>query len=71
MQRTDVVPREQVLSEVAAWLKERHGIVMVGGLGFENAYALAMTKKRAAEAGISSIARPCAPCASAVDCRRL
>ena len=55
MQRTDVVPREQVLSEVAAWLKERHGIVMVGGLGFENAYALAMTKKRAAEAGISSI----------------
>ena len=55
MQRTDVVPREQVLSEVAAWLKERHGIVMVGGLGFENAYALAMTRKRAAEVGISSI----------------
>lgn len=55
MKRTDVVPREQVLSEVAAWLKERHGIVMVGGLGFENAYALAMAKKRATDAGIGSI----------------
>jgi osmoprotectant transport system permease protein len=55
MKRTDAVPREQVLSEVAAWLKERHGIVTVGGLGFENAYALAMTKKRAAGAGIGSI----------------
>ena len=56
MHRTDVVPREQVLAEVAAWLKERHGIVMLGGLGFENAYALAMTRKRAADAGIGSIA---------------
>ncbi|HET7155779.1 MAG TPA: glycine betaine ABC transporter substrate-binding protein, partial [Hyphomicrobiaceae bacterium] len=55
MRRTDAVPREQVLSEVAAWLKDRHGIVTVGGLGFENAYALAMTKKRATEAGINSI----------------
>lgn len=56
MKRTDVVPREQMLSEVAAWLKERHGIVTIGGLGFENAYALAMTKKRAADANIGSIA---------------
>ena len=55
MKRTDAAPREQVLSEVAAWLKDRHGIVMVGGLGFENAYALAMTKKRAADADIISI----------------
>lgn len=55
MQRTDVVPREQMLSDVAAWLKARHGVVTVGGLGFENAYALAMTKKRATEAGINSI----------------
>ena len=55
MKRTDVILREQVWSEVAAWLKERHGIVTVGGLGFENAYALAMTKKRAADAGIGSI----------------
>jgi osmoprotectant transport system permease protein len=56
MQRTDVRPRAEVLAEVAKWLKERHRIEMLGGLGFENAYALAMTKKRAAAAGIGSIA---------------
>lgn len=56
MQRTDVVPREQMLSDVAAWLKDRNGIVTVGGLGFENAYALAMTRKRAAGDNIGSIA---------------
>ena len=31
---------------------------MLGGLGFENAYALAMTRERALELGIRSIARP-------------
>jgi osmoprotectant transport system permease protein len=41
---------------VAAWLKARHGIVMLGGLGFENAYALAMRRDRARELGIKSIA---------------
>jgi osmoprotectant transport system permease protein len=56
MQRTDVPPRAAVLAEVAGWLGERYGIVVVGGLGFENAYALAMTRKRAAELGIGSIA---------------
>lgn len=56
MRRTDVVPREQMVSDVAAWLKDRHGIAMVGGLGFENAYALAMTRKHAAGANIGSIA---------------
>lgn len=55
MKRTDVRPRAEVLAEVTRWLKERHRIEMTGGLGFENAYALAMTKKRAAEAGIGSI----------------
>ena len=56
MQRADVQPRAEVLAEVARWLKERHRIEMVGGLGFENAYALAMARKRAGELGIRSIA---------------
>ena len=43
MQRSDVKPRDEVLREVTAWLKERHGITVAGGLGFENAYALAMS----------------------------
>src|SRR5262249_18715366 len=52
MQRSDVPPRAQVLEEVGKWLRERHGIVMLGGLGFENAYALALTRKRASQLGV-------------------
>lgn len=56
MQRTDVPPREQVLREVRQWLNDRHGILLLGPLGFDNAYALAMLERRAAELGIKSIA---------------
>jgi osmoprotectant transport system permease protein len=56
LHRTDVRPREEVLAEVGKWLKERRGITLLGGLGFENAYALAMPKKRAEALGVHSIA---------------
>ncbi|MBI2715532.1 MAG: ABC transporter permease/substrate-binding protein [Rhizobiales bacterium] len=56
MNRTDVLARDEVLDQMARWLKETHGIRMLGGLGFENAYALAMTRKKAQVLGISNIA---------------
>jgi osmoprotectant transport system permease protein len=56
MRRTDVPPRAEVLKEVGRWLKAERGIVMLGGLGFENAYALAMKRERAERLGIRSIA---------------
>jgi osmoprotectant transport system permease protein len=56
MQRKDTPARAEVLREVTAWLNDRHGIAVVGGLGFENAYALAMSRKRAEQLGIRSIA---------------
>jgi osmoprotectant transport system permease protein len=56
MKRTDTKPRAEVLREIAQWLRERHGALMLGGLGFENAYALAMTRKRAQALGVRSIA---------------
>jgi osmoprotectant transport system permease protein len=55
MKRADVKPRAEVLAEVKQWLHARHGILMLGDLGFENAYALAMTRKRAQELGIKAI----------------
>ena len=55
MKRTDVRPRAEVLAEVGKWLKQRHRVEILGGLGFENAYALAATRKRAAELGIRSL----------------
>ncbi|MBX3264551.1 MAG: ABC transporter permease subunit [Labilithrix sp.] len=52
--------RADVLDEVGRYLREAHGVVLVGALGFENAYALAMPRARAAELGtrtVSDLAR--------------
>ncbi len=56
MRRTDVPPREVVLQEMTEWLAREHGIAVLGPLGFENAYALAMRRDRAEELGIHTIA---------------
>ena len=55
MKRSEAKPREQVLAEVKKWLAEKYGIVMLGDLGFENAYSLAMPRKKAEALGIKSI----------------
>lgn len=56
MRRADVPDRARVLEEVEQWLQRTHGIVLVGTLGFENAYALAMREDRARALGIRTIA---------------
>ena len=56
MHRTDVAPRAEVLAQVGEWLKRERNITLLGGLGFENAYALAMTKKRGEALGIRTLA---------------
>ena len=53
--RTDIKPREQLLAELKTILAQQN-ITLLGELGFENAYALVMPKKRADELGIRSIA---------------
>jgi osmoprotectant transport system permease protein len=56
MRRTDVPRREPMLAEIRAWLAAEHGIVMLGALGFENAYALAMRRDHAERLGIATMA---------------
>src|SRR5262249_8668839 len=56
LKRTDVKPRGEVMTAAADWLKAERGIVTLGGLGFENAYALAMKRERAQALGVKSIA---------------
>ncbi len=56
MHRTDVKPRAEVLTEMGEWLAREHKIKLVGGLGFENAYALAMPRAKAQALGIRSLA---------------
>ena len=55
LHRTDSPPRQQMLAELTQQLKARYGVVVLGPLGFENAYALAMTAARAHALGVRSI----------------
>src|ERR1043166_7557551 len=55
MHRSDVKPRDEVLRDLATWLKDK-GVTMLGALGFENAYALAMPRSKADRLGINTIA---------------
>jgi osmoprotectant transport system permease protein len=52
---SDIRPREKLLRELKATLAQQK-ITLLGELGFENAYALVMPKKRAEALGIRSIA---------------
>src|SRR6202048_4457201 len=52
---TDIKPREVLLAELKAILAQQN-ITLLGELGFENAYALVMPRKRAEALGIHSIA---------------
>ncbi len=54
--RTDFVPRAQMLRDLHDELRRRYGVELLGALGFENAYALAMRSDRAAALGIRTIA---------------
>jgi osmoprotectant transport system permease protein len=56
LRRTDNPGRAEVLRQLTAELKRRDGVVVLGSLGFENAYALAMREDRARALGIGSIA---------------
>jgi osmoprotectant transport system substrate-binding protein/osmoprotectant transport system permease protein len=53
--RTDIKPRNELLAELKGILAKQD-ISLLGELGFENAYALVMPRKRATELGIKSIA---------------
>jgi osmoprotectant transport system permease protein len=53
--RSDIRPRQEVLAELKTILAKQN-ITLLGELGFENAYALVMPRKRAEQLGIRSIA---------------
>jgi osmoprotectant transport system permease protein len=55
MGREDNPGAAVVLAELKSWLAREHGIESVYRLGFENAYAIGMTRERARALGIDSI----------------
>jgi osmoprotectant transport system permease protein len=56
LRRNDNPGRGAVLSQLTAELKRRDGVVVLGPLGFENAYALAMRQDRARALGVATLA---------------
>lgn len=63
MGRSDIADADTVVAELRAWLQREHGIRLLGRLGFENAYGLAVTRATADELGLTTLAdlRPHAP----------
>ncbi|WP_417496123.1 glycine betaine ABC transporter substrate-binding protein [Maricaulis sp.] len=56
MERPQAAQRHVMLAEMTAWLHTRDGILTLGRLGFENAYGFAMTRDRAGELDVASLA---------------
>ncbi|CAN5176011.1 glycine betaine ABC transporter substrate-binding protein [soil metagenome] len=56
MNRQDTPSRQDMLTEITRWMYARYGVVVLGSLGFENAYALTMKSDTAKAMGITSIA---------------
>jgi osmoprotectant transport system permease protein len=55
LKRTDNPGRAAVLAQLTTALKARDGVVVLGSLGFENAYALAMRRSEAQALHIASL----------------
>jgi osmoprotectant transport system permease protein len=55
MKRPDVPSREAIVEGVGQWVRDRHGMLMMGSLGFENVYAFAMRGDDARRLGIHSL----------------
>jgi len=55
MRRADNPGREAMLRGVRDWLRDERGVELVATLGFENAYAIAMTRSRAEALGVRTI----------------
>jgi len=56
MERKDNPERDAMLSDIVAWETRTSGTHVLGRLGFENAYGLAMRRERAEQLHIASIA---------------
>lgn len=56
LKRADTVPRAEMLAEIRRWAASRTGARVIGGLGFENAYAFAAKPGTARRYGLATLA---------------
>lgn len=55
MKRTDQVSRAETLQAIRSWASANGGVVLLGPLGFENAYAFAMPAEKAQRLGVATL----------------
>ncbi|VXC81821.1 ABC transporter permease [Sphingomonas sp. 8AM] len=55
MHRTDTPPRAEQLRGTADWVQKSRGVTLLGALGFENAYAVAMRGDDAQRRGVATL----------------
>ncbi|MEO0689885.1 MAG: ABC transporter permease/substrate-binding protein [Pseudomonadota bacterium] len=55
LKRTDNPGRDEMFETIVEWERENTDIRVLGRLGFENAYAFAMRRDRAADLGVTSL----------------
>ncbi len=55
MKRSDTLPRSAMLAEIERWTEARSNARIIGGLGFENAYAFAVTPATAQRYGLGTL----------------
>lgn len=55
MKRTDTVPADDMVNEIAQWSASEHGVTMLGALGFENTYAFAVRPEDAASRRLKTL----------------
>lgn len=55
MERDDVPPRAAIFAETSSYLLREHGVLVLGQLGFENAYGIAVTRETAERLDLLSV----------------
>lgn len=55
LEQTQNLPRDEMIQELRGMLGKRFGVTLLGGLGFENAYALVTTQQVATRNALSTI----------------
>lgn len=55
MEREDMPGRHVMLAEITSWMWARHRILVLGGLGFENAYGIAVSRETAGRERLRTI----------------
>lgn len=55
MKRRDIPPPKAMTAAIGQWVKAEHGVSLVGALGFENAYAIAVRGSDAQRLGLKTL----------------